>query len=316
MEPNYQREFLKSPYHIVSACLTVGAGLLFGNLLGLIVGVVAYVGTLMFVPDLKFFRGWVNERYDAQRLAEERQQLDAFNQRRDRLLMGLTKPNQVKYWELVNVCKEIERTGVDGNALGDSVSDPRLRKLDELMWTFLRLLNTEEALQRFVVDEQEENLPNQVSAGRKELDILKQNLDKLKAANDPQAATRERVYNSRTERLAVLSKRLDRIEQANSNLSLVSAEQERLREQVKLIRSDTVAAKNADAFTTRIDASVEHLDETNGLLKELEVFRDATADEVPSVTTARIGYGEYGSSAGFAGESIPERPRSRSRQSA
>ena len=309
MEPNYHQEIVKSPYHLYGGLATLGLGLLAGNLVGLIIGVVAYIAVWLFMPDMPFFKKWVDDRFSAKQREADQEQIKAFEEKRKRILDGLNKTNQAKYWGLVDVCKEIERSGVDSATFDDPTTDPRLRKLDELMWTYLRLLNTEEALQRFLSDENQQDLPHLVEEGRNEIASLKEGLDKLRTTNDPQVSIRERFYNSRFERLAVLEKRLERIEQAKGNLSLISAEQERLLEQIKLIRSDTVASKNADAFTTRIDASVEHLDETNGLLRELGDFKDLTSDDIPAPTTARVGYGVSGGSSGVSFNIADESPR-------
>jgi hypothetical protein len=90
------------------------------------------------------------------------------------------------------------------------------------------------------------------------------------------------------ERLEVLRKRQQRLEQAQENLALVVSEQERLDQQIKLIRADAVATKNAEALTARIDATVEHLDQTNKWLSELDEFKDLVAD-MPA-TERRVGY--------------------------
>jgi len=49
-----------------------------------------------------------------------------------------------------------------------------------------------------------------------------------------------------------------------------------------------VATKNAETLTARIDATVEHLDQTNKWLSELDEFKDLVGD-IPSTET-RVGY--------------------------
>jgi len=90
------------------------------------------------------------------------------------------------------------------------------------------------------------------------------------------------------ERLEVLRKRMERSEQAKENVALVVAEQERLDQQIKLIRADAVAMKNAGALTARIDATVEHLDQTNKWLSEMDEFKDIVGD-LPD-TELRVGF--------------------------
>jgi hypothetical protein len=118
---------------------------------------------------------------------------------------------------------------------------------------------------------------------------LTSELETLKAKGDSAALeTKQRYVSSRLERLEVLRKRQQRITQAQENLALVVSEQDRLDQQIKLIRADAVATKNADALTARIDATVEHLDQTNKWLSELDEFKDLVAD-MPS-TDLRVGY--------------------------
>jgi hypothetical protein len=76
----------------------------------------------------------------------------------------------------------------------------------------------------------------------------------------------------------VLRQRAARIEEANGNLQLASAELERLAEQAKLIRADAVAAKGAGSISARMDATFEHLAQTNRWLSEMDQFRDQLGD--------------------------------------
>ena len=250
-----------------------------------------YALVWIYGPDTGFFRKWVDDkRASAQRVLDDEKIL-AFENKRDRIIAGLNRPDQAKYWDLVNVCKEIEKIGGDSSTFGNPNNDPRLHKLHELMWTFLRLLNIQERIHSFLGDEEEENLPRQIELAQSEVTKLETQQAELRINNNPTVTSRERFLNSRKDRLLVLQKRLERIDQAKNNLALITSEQERLFEQVKLIRSDAVASKHADAFTARIDSSMEHLGEAQELLSQLGDFRDLTSDEVPQTDSRRIGYG-------------------------
>jgi len=118
---------------------------------------------------------------------------------------------------------------------------------------------------------------------------LKTEVDALKAkGGNGTLETKQRYLGSRLDRLEVLRKREQRSEQAQANIQLVVSEQERLEQQIKLIRADAVATKNAETLTARIDATVEHLDQTNKWLSELDEFKDMVGD-MPS-TELRVGY--------------------------
>jgi hypothetical protein len=202
----------------------------------------------------------------------------------------LSPNRRERYRRLSGVCRDIETASSDSAlASADAASDPRLRKLDELMWTFLRLLGIEESLERFLDTERGEDVPTMVKDAEAEAARLGKDVDALKDKGDNGAfETKQRYLNSRLERLDVLRKRQQRTEQAEANLQLVVSEQDRLEQQIKLIRADAVATKNAETLTARIDATVEHLDQTNKWLSEMDEFKDMVGD-MPN-TEMRLGY--------------------------
>ncbi len=288
--PNYRREFLGSPHHATFGLLTLGLGFLSANLLGLIVGATLYALGWVHLPDMAFFRNWVDRRHEAARRAAEMQKVADFVRRRDALLDSLSPSLRERYSRLAAVCRDIETASADSPlASSDSTADPRLRKLDELMWTYLRLLGIEQSLEQFLETERRENLPGILKEAEAEAARLSSEVDALQAQSDKVLLeTRQRYLGSRLERLEVLRKRQQRIRQAQENLALVVSEQDRLDQQIKLIRADAVATKNAEALTARIDATVEHLDQTNKWLSELDEFKDLVPD-MPA-TELRVGY--------------------------
>ncbi len=288
--PNYRREFFKSPHHAALGLLTLGLGFLSAQLLGLIAGLTAYVLGWIYLPDLPLFRNWVDRRQAAAKAAQEAQKVAEFVARRDSLLRSLSPERRERYGRLTQVCRDIESASSDSPlASADAATDPRLRKLDELMWTYLRLLGIEESLQRFIETEQGDNLPALVKDAESEASRLNGELEALKDKGDTGAfETKQRYLNSRLERLEVLRKRQQRMEQAKANLDLVVSEQDRLDQQIKLLRADAVATKNPEMLTARIDATVSHLDQTNKWLSEMDEFKDLVGD-MPA-TDARVGY--------------------------
>lgn len=288
--PNYHLEFFKSPHHAALGLLTLGLGFISANILGLIAGLTTYILGWIYLPDLSFFRRWVDRREENLKRVSEAQKVANFLQRRDTLLRSLSAERRERYTRLSLVCRDIESASSDNLlASADPTTDPRLRKLDELMWTYLRLLGIEQSLQQFLETEQREDVPALVKEAEAEVTRLNGELDTLKAKGATASIeTKQRYVSSRMERLEVLRKRQERSDQAKANLELVLSEQERLDQQIKLIRADAVATKNAETLTARIDATVEHLDQTNKWLSELDEFKDLVGD-MPS-TELRVGY--------------------------
>jgi hypothetical protein len=288
--PSYRSEFLKSPHHVALGILTVGVGFASGMVLPLIVGATAYALGLVHVPDMAFFRGWVDKRRAAQREAAALAQVNDFVKKRDLLLSTLSSSRRTRYENLAAVCRDIESASADNPmAAANPATDPRLRKLDELMWTYLRLLGIEESLERFLETERREDLPHLMGDAEAEVARISQEIAALKAKGpNPGLETKQRYLGSRQERLEVLKKRQQRIGESQENLAFVISEQERLDQQIKLIRADAIAMKNAENLTARIDATVEHLDQTNKWLAEMDEFKDLVGD-MPA-TDLRVGY--------------------------
>jgi hypothetical protein len=291
--PAYRREFLKSPHHAVLGLATLGTGFILGASfpLVLVLGAAAYVLGWIYMPDMPLFRHWVDRRRQLAQNAASQAELVRFTQQRDSLLAGLPSSARNRYQALAAVCRDIETASADTPlSLDNPGEDLRLRKLDELMWTFLRLLCMQNTLNEFLETERRENVPNLLKEAEQEVARLSTEFDALKAKTTAPGALdpKQRLLDSRLERLDVLHKRLERIDQAQSNLALVVSEQERLEQQVKLIRADAIASKNAETLTARIDATVAHLDQTNQWISEMSEFKDLVG-EMPE-STARIGY--------------------------
>ena len=222
--PNYHREFLKSPHHAALGLLTLGVGFLSGD---------APARSSPGRPPTRWAgftcptcrssaAGWTAAAKRAKR-AEEAQKVAEFVQRRDALLRSLSPERRERYTRLAAVCRDIETASADNLlASADPATDPRLRKLDELMWTYLRLLGIEESLEQFLETERSENVPAVLKEAEAEAARLNAEVEALKAKGNSAALdTKQRYLGSRLERLEVLRKRQQRSEQAEANLALV-----------------------------------------------------------------------------------------------
>ena len=279
MKPTW-REFLTSPHHGILAAATLGLGFLSAEPLYFIAGAAAYVVGWVFVPGLPLFRRYLKNKADAAQLAAENGELATLQKQRDALIDSLSPARRDRYFALAKVCREI--------GAGADADDPRVRKIEELMWTFLRLLTMEQSLDQFLETEIRDDVPARLEAAREEVERLRTEIASLGESSAREA--KARLLTSREELLETMSKRAERLEQAKANLALVGSEQERLDQQIKLIRADAVATRNAAALTARIDATVEHLEQTNQWLAQMDEFRDLTTD-LP-LTQQRAGFGE------------------------
>jgi hypothetical protein len=283
MPPNYRRAFWTSRHHLWLALLTLGLGFASGEPLALLAGATLYALGLVFLPDTGFFHRAIDARENAVRDSAATAALAVFQQQQEALLARLSTGRRTRYNQLVAVCGDIEAASAEAQGPGDFETSTRRQKLAELTWTYLRMLSVEQSLEVYLETERKERLPAAVSTLESEAQTLAAEVAAMKQAssNAPTLAGKERLLTSRLERLKTLQQRLGRIEQAQANHDLVASEQERLVEQVKLIRADAIASKNADTLTARIDLSISHLASTNQWLSELAEFKDLTAQMPP-----------------------------------
>jgi hypothetical protein len=281
---NFFWRFLKSPHHWWLAGLTLGVGFLSANVVVLGICVGLYALGWVHLPDMDIYKNWVKQHCDGLTQQADQAKVQAFIARRTALISQLSGERRRRYQDLALVCQEIVKATQDGGQVdGD---DPRLRKLDELMWTYLRLLVMEGSLEGFIATESQEDLPAEIGACNQEIADLEKQMTEVPAGVP---TVKQRLLDSKKEKLAVLEKRQTRFQEATDNRTLVAAEQDRLVEQIKLLRSDAVASRNTDALTDRINATVDHLNETNKLISEMDQFKDLVADDLP-MTKARLGF--------------------------
>jgi hypothetical protein len=279
-----RRFFLKSPHHAALAVATLGLGFASGEPLYFIAGAAAYVVGWVFLPDLPFFRKWVEKKQEAAMAATAAGELADFKAKRDQALAALTNSRRQRYAALAEVCRQIEQSI-------NAADDPRVQKLEELMWTFLRILGIEQSLDRFLEFEAREDVPGMLALAKDEFARLNNEIVELRAAGRSAALdSKERLLESRADLLETMKKRAERIQQAKDNLELVVAEQERLEQQIKLLRADAMASTSPAAVSARIDAAVEQLEATNAWIREMDQFRAVISE--PAMPQQRVGFGE------------------------
>src|ERR1051326_3115049 len=100
---NSRFEFLKSPHHAALGLLTLGLGFLTAEILPLIVGATCYALGWIYLPDLGFFRRWVDRRRDSAKQGAEAQKVADFVRRRETLLASLPYETREQYARLSQV---------------------------------------------------------------------------------------------------------------------------------------------------------------------------------------------------------------------
>lgn len=291
MQPNYFQEYLHSKLHLWIGLGCLGLALFSLNFAIIILAAAVYAAAMWLVHDLPSFKKQVDDKYNAEQQAIDYKKVSDFKANRDRQVMALTKTRQGKYLELSEICKGIERSTMEQVGEADAASDDRIRKLEELLYTYLKLLSIEQSLEQFIEVSRDENVAKEIDDAQASVDDVTHDIETMMAKTDANPATlqaKQRLQTSYKDRLEVLKKRLNKLELAKTNIELVSAEQSRLNDQVRLIRDDSLSSRNADAISDRIDATAQNLENTNQWLTQMNEFKDVVGDMPP--TSSRMGF--------------------------
>jgi hypothetical protein len=177
----------------------------------------------------------------------------------------LEPASQSRYRALVVVCREILGLGSGGAGAGGA-ADFRTGNLNQMLWLFLRLLASREA----ITDTLARVDRGQLEAG---VEVLK---TRLAAAGDPDAP----LARSLRATLEIQERRLANLETAANNLAVVDAELERIEHQVRLVREESAVSRSPEGLSARLDAVSASLGETSRWMDQhAELFTDmATAD--------------------------------------
>jgi hypothetical protein len=176
----------------------------------------------------------------------------------------LQPASQSRYRALVMQCREI--LGMGGGIDEGKVSDFRAGNLNQLLWLFLRLLASREAIQDTLA-----------RVDRRQLESGVENIKtRLSGVADQEGA----LARSLKATLEIQDKRLANLETATNNLAVIDAELERIEQQVRLVREESAVTGSPEAISSRLDSVSSTLSETSRWMDQhAELFTDmATSD--------------------------------------
>jgi hypothetical protein len=289
------KAFAKSPHHAWLALMTVGVGIATAEPLYAIIGTAAYALGWVFGPDTSLFKKWLQKKQSIHTEAQATQEQYDFAQQRMKLYRSLSHPLQVNYDTLSGLAAEIERDLRESPSVVQSLAvDTQLHQLDALMWTYLRLLHTEETIKNHLGRERGEELPARIREMPEKIEKLEKEITALEADGSKPGLleTRRRLLDSQRERLGMLEKRAAKLEESEANLELAESEQRRVVGLVKLLAGELQSAsQDAGSFSRHIDSSASQLGQTNEWLAQLdELELDDEIEAFPQQAANRVGF--------------------------
>lgn len=137
---------------------------------------------------------------------------------------------------------------------GEEISTPAL---DRLLWVFLRLLLSQDALARFLSETRESDIVKRV-------DDLRKSFEAAKAGGD------ERILRSLQDSVAVNELRLDNYRKAMKNAEFVRIELDRIEGKIQVLTEMSVNRQDPDFLSSQVDSVTESMRQTEKAISELQ----------------------------------------------
>jgi hypothetical protein len=208
---------------------------------------------------------------------------------RDRIvevLRSLSEERRARFLRLRARCVEMTRIanavrGETSDASGASV-ELRQPALDRLLWVFLKLLLSEQAIGRFLQAADETQIVRKI-------DDVNDRIKKRQAAVPETERETDRILRSLADSLATAQLRMENIVKAKHNAEFVAAELDRLENKIQAVTEMAVSHSDPDEMSSRIDAIADGISQTEQTIRELQNITGMSAgEEPPSILGADI----------------------------
>jgi hypothetical protein len=208
---------------------------------------------------------------------------------RDRIvevLRSLSEDRRARFLRLRARCVEMTRiaNAVRGETQDASGASSELRQpaLDRLLWVFLKLLLSDQAIARFLQAADQNQILHTIAD-------LEARIAKRQAAVAEADRADDRILRSLGDNLATAQLRKENIAKAQNNAEFVAAELDRLENKIQAVTEMTVSHSDPDEVSSRIDAIAEGISQTEQTIRELQnITGMTTQDEAPAILGADI----------------------------
>jgi hypothetical protein len=177
----------------------------------------------------------------------------------ERILESLPAPALRRFLLLRQRCFEMRSiaSGVRGQAGPDSAESIRTPALDRLLYLFLRLLVSQNGLDRFLRSTSEKDLESKLTDVRTRFEAAK-------TAGD------ERVKNSLQDSVADAELRLENYRKAAKDAEFVAIELDRIETKIQALIEMGVSRQDPDYLSHQVTAAAESMQHTEAAVNELQ----------------------------------------------
>lgn len=238
----------------------------------------AEVGYLSLVAWNPRYRAIVDAEQTHQGAQVERKKA----QRRLNELLGLlSRERSVRFYEIKKRCETLRSSFVGADVTLTAVAREQLSSVDKLLWVYLKLLHTEQTLERFLGSVSDRELEAEINMTQRHLEILPP--PGTDAMEDKKRATLD-------DTLQTLQARRDNVVRAQKNYEFVELELSRIEHKLTGIVELAVNRQDPASLTAEVGAVAESVRATEDTIGELNMFTGLTqADlEVPEILVEEV----------------------------
>ncbi len=209
-----------------------------------LLGLAYEVGYLLFMAGSTRFQKVVQ----GDRLLKQRK---IWKEKQNNLFTSLDGVSQRRYAELAHLCTQIIHNA--DTPRGTDQLDLRISGLNQLLWTFIKLLNSRIKISKMLT---------QVTRPDIEREIKK--ISEQLTHEDPASA----IYRSLQGTLEIEKKRLENLIRAGESIKVVDSELDRIEKQVTLLHEEYLVSSDPDLLTNKLDAVMQSLQGTSRWMSE------------------------------------------------
>lgn len=220
-------------------------------------GELAYLASLTSVPKYR-------QAIDAKVYHEGKQDAQASPEASRRklgdILGGLEPRRRLRFQKLRQRCLEMQRIadGVRGKTHERGRDDDlRTPALDRLLWAFLRLLFSQQALNRFLEATDEAEMKSRIES-------IEARQTEARDKGD------ERIVRSLADALVTAQLRLDNYQKAQGNAEFVDIELERIEGKIQALTEMAVSHQDPDVIASQVDSVADSMQHTERAIADLQ----------------------------------------------
>lgn len=196
-------------------------------------------------------------------------------------IVASLKPESSRRFEKVRA-RCLEMRGIANQVRGrggpgiQPSEDLNTAALDRLLWVFLRLLISYEALERFLERTDAADIRTRLAEAKARLG---------------QTSEDERIVRSLQDSVAAQEMRLDNYERARKNADFVRIELDRIEAKIHVLTESSVNRQNPDLLSSQIDSVAESMQSTEKAISELQEITGLVDEmqEPPAILEADLG---------------------------